>query len=222
MRDAIGLAALTCCVMLGNAYATEFGAFATAGTVGFGGGVATSFNKHIGARVSYTTYEYSVNDIEESELTLDGKAKIGGAHAFLDWHPFGGAFRLSAGAIENASLSARARPISNAYTLNGVTYSADDIGEARGTAKYDSISPYLGLGLGHTLSSDGRLAFTADLGIVFTGSPKVELNATCAVPNAMLCAQIEADALAEEAELQEEADKLEYWPMLSVGISYRF
>lgn len=221
-RKTISLVAVVCSAIASHAHAADMGLYGTAGTVGFGGGVAASFNKHLGARIGYTTYEYSVNDLEESELHLDGKAEIGGAQAFLDWHPFGGAFRLSAGAIENASLSARAEPIANTYTLNGVTYSADDIGQATGTAKYDSISPYLGIGFGHPLSLDGRFALTADLGVVFTGSPKVELNATCAVPNAMLCSQIEADVLAEEAELQDDADDLKYWPLLSVGISYRF
>lgn len=222
MRKRIGFVALACAAMAGHAYAGDVGFYGTAGTVGFGGGIAASFNNHLGARVGYTTYEYSVSDLEESDLRFDGEAEIGGAQAFLDWHPFGGAFRLSAGAIENASLSARAEPVSSTYTLNGVTYSADDIGEASATAKYDTISPYVGFGFGHPLSLDGRFAFTADVGVILTGSPKVELNARCAVPNAMLCSQIEADALAEQAELQEEADKLEYWPLLSLGLSYRF
>lgn len=222
MRKTAGFVALVCGALASQAQASDFGVYGTAGTVGFGGGIAASFNKHLGARIGYTTYEYSVNDLEESDLRLDGTAEIGGAQAFLDWHPFGGAFRVSAGAVENASLSAHAEPIASTYTLNGVTYAADEIGEATGTAKYDSISPYLGIGFGHPLSIDGRFALTADFGVVFTGSPKVELNATCAVPNAMLCSQIEADVLAEEAELQDDADQLKYWPVMSIGVSYRF
>ena len=206
----------------GFAQAADFGLYGTAGTVGFGGGVAATFSDHFGARLGYTTYEYSVNDLEESDLVLDGKAKIGGAQAFLDWHPFGGGFRMSVGAVENASLSAHAEPIAGSYTLNGTTYSASDIGSATGTGKYDSISPYAGLGFGRALSRDGRFAFSADFGLVFTGAPEVELNATCRVPNALLCADIQDDVFAEEAELQAEADKLDYWPVMSIGLSYRF
>ena len=196
--------------------------YASAGTIGLGGGIAANFGSHFGARIGYTTYEYTVNDLEESDLTLDGKAEIGGVHALLDWYPFGGGFRFSAGAIENASLSARAEPIAGTYTLNGVVYSSEDIGEATGTAKYESMSPYAGLGFGRALSRDGRFAFSADVGLIFTGSPEVELNATCRVPNAMLCTQIQADVAAEEAELQRDADDLKYWPVLSLGVSYKF
>jgi hypothetical protein len=216
------LALLAGLASVGLAQAADFGVYATAGTIGFGGGLAATFNDQFAARLGYTTYEYTVEDLEESDLVLDGKAELGGVHAFLDWHPFGGAFRLSVGAIENASLSAHAEPMAGTYTLNGTTYSAQDIGEANATARYDSISPYAGIGFGRTLSRDGRFAFSADLGVVFTGSPQVELNATCAAPNAMLCAEIHDDVAAEEAELQREADELKYWPVIAIGLSYRF
>jgi hypothetical protein len=227
MRKATRIALLSMLATSGYAHAAnsgaaDFGVYASAGTTGLGGGIAATFGSYFGARIGYTSYEHKVDDLEESGLTFDGKAKIGGMHALLDWHPFGGNFRLSAGAIENASLSARVQPIADTYTLNGTSYSADDIGDATGAAEYESISPYAGVGFGRALSSDGRFAFSADLGVVFTGSPEVELNATCRIQNAMLCAQIEDDVATERAALQDDADELEYWPVLSLGLSYKF
>lgn len=222
MRKRLGVAVVAALAMSGYAQAADFGIYASAGTIGLGGGIAANFGSHFGARVGYTSYEYTVDDLEESDLTLDGKAEIGGAHALLDWYPFGGGFRISAGAMENASLSARAKPVGGTYTLNDVVYSAEDIGEATGTAKYDSISPYAGIGFGRALSRDGRFSFSADFGVVFTGSPKVELNATCRVPNSAVCSDIQADVAAEQAELQNDADDLKYWPVLSLGLSYKF
>jgi hypothetical protein len=222
MRMTMNFALVAALALTGSAQAGDFGVYATAGTIGIGGGVAATFGSHFGARIGYAKYEHDVNDIEESELKFDGTVEIGGGHALLDWHPFGGSFRLSAGAVQSATLTAHAEPIANTYTLNGVTYSADDIGTATGTAKYESIAPYAGFGFGRALSPDGRFALSADFGVAFTGTPALELNATCSVPNAMLCTQIEGDLAAEEAELQKDADKLKYWPALSVGVSYRF
>jgi hypothetical protein len=221
MRSRIA-ASIAAFVVTGAAQAADFGIYGTAGTVGFGGGVAATFNDHFGARVGYTSYEHTVDDIEEGDLVLDGKAEIGGLQALLDWYPFGGGFRLSAGAMENASLTAQARPIAGSYTLNGTTYTTAELGEARGVAEYESISPYAGIGFGRALSRNGRFGFSADLGIVFTGTPDIELNATCRIPNATVCAQIDTDLRAEEAELREEADELKYWPVVSIGISYKF
>jgi hypothetical protein len=221
MRSRIA-ALLAAISVTGFAQAADFGLYGTAGTVGFGGGLAATFNDHFGARIGYTSYEHTVDDIEEGDLVLDGKAKIGGLQALLDWYPFGGGFRLSAGAMENASLTASARPIGGAYTLNGTTYTTAELGDASGVAEYESISPYAGIGFGRALSRNGRLGFSADLGVVFTGTPDIELNATCRVPNATLCAQIDTNLRAEEAELRNEADELKYWPVLSIGVSYKF
>jgi hypothetical protein len=205
-----------------SANAADFGAYGTFGTVGLGGGIAGNFGSHFGARVGYTAYDYEVEDLEESDVRLDGTAELGGVQALLDWYPFGGGFRFSIGAIESAELSARAEPVAGTYTFGGMTYAASDIGQATGTAKYDSFAPYLGLGFGRALSRDGRFAIAADLGVAFTGSAKVDLNATCNVSNPALCAQIDSAIAVEESELQAEADKFDYWPVLSLGISYRF
>lgn len=222
MRKMVGMLILASAAGAAPAQAADFGLYGTAGTLGFGGGIAAAFGSHVGMRIGYTTYEYDISDIEESDLRLDGTAEIGGAHALLDWHPFGGGFRLSVGAVENAELSVRAEPIAGTYTLNGVTYSADDVGQATGTAKYDSFAPYAGFGFGRALSLNGRFSFSADLGVAFTGSPTLSLDATCLVPNASVCAQIETDVAAEQVELQKDADELKYWPVLSLGLSYRF
>jgi hypothetical protein len=223
MRKTVGVVALACGMLGGHAHAADFGIYGTAGTVGLGGGIAASFNKYLGARIGYASYEYTVDDLEESDLLLDGTLDLGGAQAFLDWHPFGGGFRITAGAVENGELYAHAKPIGGTYTINDVEYTADQIGEATGTAKFDSISPYLGIGFGHPLSVDGRFAFTADFGVVFTGSPKVELTATCgAAVNTTVCAQIQSDVRAEQVNLQEDADDLKYWPVISIGLSFKF
>lgn len=220
MRQLIGL--VLGLALGASANAADFGVYGTAGTVGLGGGVAGSFNSHLGARLGYTSFDYKVRDLERSDLSFDGTADLGGLQALLDWYPLGGGFRISAGAMENAKFSGTARPLSNTYTFDGVTYSSQDIVQARGTAEFDSIAPYLGVGFGRTLSRDGKFAFTADVGVAFTGTADVQLNVICAAAATALCTQIQSDVIAEQAELQDDADDIKYWPVLSVGLSYRF
>jgi len=222
MRKLIGLAVLGLASVTAPANAVDFGVYGTAGTVGLGGGIAGSFNSHLGARLGYTSFEYKVKDVESSDLSFDGTAELGGLQALLDWYPFAGGFRISAGAMQNAEFTATARPLSNTYTFDGVSYSTQDIAQARGTAQFDSIAPYLGLGFGRALSRDGKFAFTADVGLAFTGSADVQLNVTCAAAAAALCTQIQDDVVAEQATLQDDADQIKYWPVLSFGVSYRF
>lgn len=221
MRKLIALAVLGLAVAT-SATAADFGVYGTAGTVGLGGGIAGSFNSYFGARLGYTAFEYNLDDVESSDLSFDGTAELGGVQALLDWYPFAGGFRVSAGVMENARFDATARPLQNTYTFDGVTYSASDIAQARGKAEFDSLAPYLGVGFGRTLSRDGKFAFTADVGVAFTGSADVQLNVTCAAAAAALCSQIQGDVAAEQIELQNDADDVKYWPVLSLGVSYRF
>ena len=48
------------------------------------------------------------------------------------------------------------------------------------------------------------------------------LNVTCSAAAATLCADLEDDVAAEQVELQKDADDYEYWPVLSIGVSYKF
>ena len=221
MRKLIGLVVFGLS-LVPAAHAADFGVYGTAGTVGVGGGVAGSFNSRLGARLGYTAFDYKVKDIESSDLSFDATAELGGLQALLDWYPFGGSFRVSAGVMENAKVSATARPLTDTYTFDGVTYTTADVARARGTAEFDSFAPYLGLGFGRALSSNGRFAFTADVGVAFTGAADVTLNVTCTPSAVALCDQIQDDVVAEQAELQADADDFKYWPVLSFGVSYRF
>lgn len=206
----------------GNATAANYGIYGTAGTVGFGGGLAVDLNKHFGMRLGYTTYTYDVDDLEESELSFDGETELGGVQALVDWYPFGGGFHISAGMMDSAEAEATAVPVDGSFTFDGVEYDADDIGDARGSVDFGSTAPYLGLGFGRALSATGHFSFSLDIGLIFTGTPKVALSASCAADDDALCDGLEEDVAAEEAELQEDVEDFKYWPVLSFGLSYKF
>lgn len=223
MRKVMGLAVLAGMMAASTANSADFGIYGTAGTIGLGGGIAANFGSHLRARVGYTSFTYDVEDLEESDLSFDGEAKLGGLQALLDWYPFGGGFRLTAGAVDSADVSVHATPIGGTFTFDGVEYDAADVGEAHGTADFGSLAPYFGLGFGRALTTDGRFSFTADLGVAFTGAPDFKLDVTCAAGvDPTLCASIQNDAAAEEVELQADAQDYKYWPVLSFGLSYKF
>ena len=206
----------------GNAAGADFGLYGTAGTVGLGGGVAIDLNKHLGFRLGYTTYSYDVDEVEDSDLTFEGEADLGGVQALVDWYPFGGGFHISAGLMDSADINVTAVPVNQTFVIDGVAYDADDIGDADGGVDFGSTAPYLGLGFGRALSADGHFSFTMDIGLILTGVPDVSLNVTCASSDEAFCAQLAADVADEEAEIQSDADDLKYWPVLSFGLSYKF
>lgn len=206
-----------------TAHAADFGVYAKGGTLGVGGGVGVGLTDTLRFRAGYTALKIS-KDISQTDIDYSGDLKLGGGEAMLDWHPFHGSFRVTAGLTLNRNeITADAEPTNGTYELNGNTYLASEIGTLDGEVDFKSTAPYLGVGWGDVIDKDGRFSFIADIGVLFQGNPDANLNVNCgpAVP-ALECARIRADVDEEERELQDDAHDYKFWPVVSVGVAYRF
>jgi hypothetical protein len=126
-------------------------------------------------------------------------------------------FRITGGAVMGSrKVTGTGVTTGGTVTINGVSYPVAAGESVTVDAKFPSVSPYLGLGFGHSASSDG-LGFYFDLGAVF-GRPKAKLT-----PSANLLAQAgQANVDAEQAKLQEKMDKLRVYPVIKLGLSFGF
>ena len=87
---------------------------------------------------------------------------------------------------------------------------------------YNTFAPYAGIGFDTTFGDDDRWGFVFDLGIVFSGSPDLVIDATVNSSNPTVIADFEKDKSIEIAELQDDLNDFEFWPVLSAGIVYQF
>lgn len=206
-----------------GARAADVGIYVKGGTLGVGGGVGVGLTDTLRLRAGYTALKVS-KDISKTDIDYSGDLKLGGGEAMLDWHPFHGTFRVTAGLTLNRNeITADAKPTNGTYELNGNTYLASEIGTLDGHVDFKSTAPYLGIGWGDVIDKDGRFSFIADIGVLFQGSPDAKLNVRCgAAVSAQQCADIRSDVLEEERELQDDADDYKLWPVISVGLAYRF
>jgi hypothetical protein len=196
-----------------------------AGTFGYGPDFDIGLTKNLTLRLGYNTFSYN-RTVEDTDVTYDGKLKIGAASALVDWHVFNGGFRLSLGAVQKGpKIDVTGVPNANAkYELNGHTYNASDIGSLKGTIKLgDSVAPYVGIGWGNTVDEADRVTFLFDIGAIHTGSAKTDLTVTCnpALPTAT-CDQVRSDVNAEKADLDDKAKDYEWYPVIAVGFAVRF
>ncbi|PSQ95503.1 MAG: hypothetical protein BRD55_10755 [Bacteroidetes bacterium SW_9_63_38] len=106
----------------------------------------------------------------------DVQTRLAATHLFLDWHPFDNAFRLSAGGVYNRSRTeVRASP-TESFTLNGRSFSPDQLGHVSGSATFTNvIHPYLGIGVGNAVRGS-PLGVFADLGAMYVGRPHVQMS----------------------------------------------
>lgn len=203
-------------VMLGasSMAAAEVGIGVKASTLGAGIELGTPLTDSLVGRVALNTYSKSddqtIDDIDYSaDLDLRSTA------LFLDWHPFTGTFHLTAGYLfSNNELSASATPASS-VEIGGQTYDPSDIGKIDATVSLGS-GPYVGLGWGNIPASG--FGFTFELGAVQMGTPDVDLDIED--PNGVIAANNDIEK--ERANMEDDLDEFELYPVVSLGLSYGF
>jgi hypothetical protein len=213
-------------VSVGQATPTErqpvgLGVTARVGTLGVGLDVAKSFSPQLSGRLGINFGSINVNR-NDSGINYDSKLNLSSVQLFGDYYPFAGnGFRVTGGLLSQSNkFSVTSTPSANGtYTIDNTQFNASDVGNLSGEFKYaNSIAPYLGIGFGKP-ASEG-LGFNADLGVMFTGSPKVTLNASNPTfnNNPTTRAQIDNQVRQTENDLK----GFSVYPVLSIGLSYGF
>ena len=204
----------------------ELGIYVKGGTLGFGGGVGYGISDVLTGRVGYAAYSFD-HDVDTTDVNYTGQFKLGGAEALLDWHPFAGTFRVTGGLIFNRNkIDVDAKLNQPTVTINDVPYSTSDIASLSGTVKFKTTVPYLGIGWGNFAGKDSHFHFVADIGVEFQGSPDVKLQGGCTAAfqasNPTECAQLASDVQAEQKDLNNKVSDYKWWPVLNIGLAYRF
>jgi hypothetical protein len=195
-----------------------------AGTLGIGPEVQFSLSRSLNLRVGVTAFNYN-HDVTDTEVTYRGKLKLANGFGTLEWHPGGSIFKLAVGAVATSNkVDITGVPTGGSYVLGGNTYQASEIGSVTGKIKAgNGVAPYVGIGVGNPVGEGSHFKVQFDVGVIYTGAPKVELAAQCAaaVPPAT-CAQIQQDALTELNDLEQKSTQLKVWPVVNLGFAYRF
>ena len=198
-------------------------------TLGLGGSVVRKIIPEFNARLGVNTFGVGL-DLEDTNATYESDLNLFNVSTLVDYHPIKkSGLRLSGGLIfgdNNAEGTATPNDLDGVETIEigGETFSVDELTSV--DANFDinnNLSPYLGLGWGNPVSGDKGLGFWGNLGVVFGGSPQVNLSPNVAegVPSEV---QQEIDqAVAQETEdLQDELSFISIYPVLSFGVSYQF
>lgn len=207
--------------LAGAGGANAFGVGVKAGTTGVGGDVGFGLVPTLSARIGYSYLSFSTT-IDDTDVKYDAKPKLSNGNLFLDWSPLG-PFRVTGGLIFNDNkISVTGTPSGGTYTINDTVYSASDIGSLTGTIKSgNQAAPYLGIGYGNVAGAGVNFYF--DLGVMFQGSPKASLTATCGPTlSAAQCSQLQSNVVAEQTNLQDSVTRFKYYPVASIGVTIGF
>lgn len=192
-------------------------------TLGAGLEYSTDINSSFGVRTGFNTYSLS-KSLTESNVNYDATVDLRTYSLIFDYHPFENGFKLSAGAMYNGNKAdVTANPSLNTITFNDVTYSSSDVGSVKGNVEFNKVAPYLGIGYNSAKTKKSGFSFSTEVGAMFQGKPKATLTAEYgAAVNPVLRDQINADLKAEEAQLNSELSEFKIYPVVAIGIGYKF
>jgi hypothetical protein len=224
----------------GSWFFHRFGIGTYTSPLGFGGRIATSLTESLNLRVGGNFFSYTTKRTADN-IPFTAHVLLQSEQATFDWYPFRGRFHVSPGVLfgnSNRAYGSAMVPAGISFTLNGVTYysGAANPVQASGYVEFERVTPTLTLGSGNWIrhsnvrGEQGHWTFPFEAGVSFNGDPKTALNYSGIVCNAgqTFCRNIatdptvQANIQAERRRLQNDANWVRYYPLISGGIVYRF
>jgi hypothetical protein len=209
----------------------------TVGTLGGGVELVTTMSRRTNLRVDGHYFGISEN-LTQDGVGYNGKLQMADARLSYDYYPFGGGLRLSAGAAVYNKFSVKAVasvPSARTITFNNVDYysSATDPLKGNGTIDFShKVAPTASFGWGNAIPRSNRhLAFPLEIGVAFTGAPAFDLNMTgsaCSSPDPATCSPVATNSefktnlAAERTKINNDIAPLRFYPIVNLGMTYRF
>jgi hypothetical protein len=196
---------------------------AQAGTLGLGLELGLKVHPAFKVRggMNYLNFDFETT-ISQIDYTFEPSFST--VSLLADWHPLGNAFRLTAGMYWNThSMDIQGTYRKDLLPQPLLRYSSlRDQARVKGTVEFARVAPYLGLGWSSNQYSDSAWGLHLDLGLMFQGSPEVT-ELFVEDPWGLGRHPVATGFLAEEKQaIQKELDNYEYYPVVSLGLSYRF
>ena len=216
------LALLTSSIFADDIMFSKYAVGIKGGTTGIGIELTTPLLANLNLRAGISGYNYSTST-SKSDIDYDFDLKLMTINLLADYYPFKSSqFRITGGVTYNGNkLDMTGKPTSSGtYTFNNVSYTTSQVSSVDATVDFNKVAPYIGIGWGDAVQKAGW-NFTADAGVMFQGTPNSDITVNTTLTGAAKDTLL-ANVNAEQSQLDDDLSAFKYYPVLTVGVSYRF
>lgn len=206
----------------------------TAGASGIGGQFAVELSRSTNLRFAGNGYSYD-RTIFADGVTYAGNLKFRSATANLDWYPMHGEVRISPGITlynGNAIDATALVPGGHPFFLNGNGYISSPTDPVHGSGHLSfgsKVAPNFTIGVGNMIPrSNRRFSMPFEVGFQYISQMHVQLHLQGTACNELGCADVGSNP-AVQAQVQQEQEELNrdlypfrFYPILSLGVAYKF
>jgi hypothetical protein len=185
------------------------------GTFGPGIEIVKSFNELVNLRFGGTYFKMKYDFNTENEIsTINRSYTTTGAINLMADLNFLSFMHFTGGLLYNLNkFELKAAPNED-YFVDEDFISSETAGNVDYKFWTNKICPYAGLGFGRSISRSQLVSFSFDFGVVYHGSPKLQINA-----NGMISP---ADVEEQEQVLKDNIEGYKFYPVLNFQLSFRF
>ena len=179
-----------------------------AGTLGVGGGAVIGLSNRLHIRTTFDFFPYEPEvDFSDIKFTVELPTSV---RLLVDLYPLG-SFRLTGGVLIQGDVNVIGNP--GPQEIGGTMYTGAEVGALTGNMSFDTAL-YGGIGFGNPIGKS--VGISLDLGIGIRSEPVVTLDATGTATNDP---NFQMDLIQEQSDIQDDADLLRYYPVISLAIS---
>lgn len=230
-RPLLMVAGTSLFLLSGLATAGNLGVAGKVSTLGYGLEADYIISDKFSVRGQFNTLGYD-DTFDEDGIDYDGELELSSYGVLLDWRPFGGNFRLSAGGFNVDNKITGSASGEGTYEIGDEQYTVgpnDDLRLSADMELGDGFKPYLGLGWGHAPANKGGLLLSFDVGVLIQGDPEVNLAVRGSAEDqfgnpvdAGSDPTVQAELRKEEANMEDDLKNFDVYPVVSFGIGWRF
>jgi hypothetical protein len=205
-----------------TAPAERFAVGVQGGTTGLGVEGQFAASDRLTLRGTVDVFQYD-GDFSSDDVDYEGELDLNQGGLFVDYHPTGGGLFVSGGAYFGERKADIRATANTSVEIGNTVFTAAQVGTLQGEADLGEVAPFVGVGYNNTFTTAGRLGFKVLVGAAFNGDPDVTLSRVGGVAlTPAVQAQLDAELRNEEAEIEDAADDLSIFPVLQIGLAYRF
>lgn len=204
-------------------------------SLGPGAEVALPIGNKLNVRGGFNYFSYSRN-FSKDGVQYAGNLYFRSGEANVDWFPIGHQLHLSPGLIfynGNQVQAIAAVPGGQNFTLNNTTYTSQATDPVKGVGQLDftKVAPTFRVGFGNLVPRNSKhLSILAEVGVAYTGTPRTALSfsGTACLAGTLNCFNmatdptVQANVQAEQNKINKDLTLFKFYPLISVGVGYKF
>ncbi|HEY6770036.1 MAG TPA: hypothetical protein VI386_35295, partial [Candidatus Sulfotelmatobacter sp.] len=190
--------------------------------------LATRVTEGSNIRLGFNDFAFAHNFNNDGSL-YTARLNLFSLQANYDWFPYHGSFHISPGVLYNGNRMKAGTSSNGAAQAEPGIFDNPVTGSAR--IEFSKFAPMLLMGWGNMIPRSGKhFSVPFEFGVVYHGNPKasLQMNPIVCNPNNFMCQEasldpsIESGFQDEQVKIRKEVSPFKFYPVVSIGLGYRF